>query len=234
MESSGRSKSTTLRLITGLELPDEGTVSVRGWKRTRKVYEESCPTRISMVFQHSALFDSLTVGENVGFEMLEHSDLPEETIFDLVDEALKRVALKDVMELYPAQLSGGMRRRVSFARAVIYNPADKSTIPELLLYDEPTAGLDPTTATRIENVIRKLQDVCPTYVVVTHQLTTIRRTADRVIFIHDGKVQWEGRTEELDTTDNPYVRQFMSASLDGPLTESMEDSFDEEILDFEA
>lgn len=116
-----------------------------------------------------------------------------------------------------------MRKRVSLARAVIYDPDDPTTTPDLLLYDEPTAGLDPTGSTRVENIIRGLQEVCPTCVVVTHQFSTIRRTADRVIFLHRGKVRWDGKVGDLDSTLNPYIRQFMSSSLDGPLSD---DEFD--------
>lgn len=210
-------KSTTLRLICGLEMPDSGSVTLRGWRRERPIREEFGPVKVAMVFQQAALFDSLTICENVGFELFQHSSLEYERIVELVEAALERVGLSDVMDLYPGQLSGGMRKRVSFARAVMYNPDDRSTMPEIILYDEPSAGLDPPSSTRIENCIRDLQSVCASYVVVTHQLSTIRRTADRVIFLHDGKVQWDGSVTDIDTTSNAYVRQFMSASLDGPL-----------------
>eukprot|EP00171_Calliarthron_tuberculosum_P009119 IDg9119t1 len=215
--ASGTGKSTTLRLICGLELPDSGRVTLRGWRREQHIREDFGPVKVAMVFQQAALFDSLTVCENVGFELFQHSSLQHERILELVDAALTRVGLRDVMDLYPGQLSGGMRKRVSFARAVMYNPDDRLTMPEIILYDEPSAGLDPTSSTRIENCIRDLQSICPSYIVVTHQLSTIRRTADRVVFLHDGKVQWDGPITDIDTTSNPYVRQFMSASLDGPL-----------------
>lgn len=170
-----------------------------------------------MVFQHAALFDSISVYENVGFRLMQQRRLSEDRIYELVQQFLKRVDMEDAIEKFPEQLSGGMRKRVSLARAIIHDPDDDTSAPDLLLYDEPTAGLDPTASTRIENVIRNVQDVCPTCVVVTHQFSTIRRTADRVILMHEGSVVWDGRVEQLDTTDNPYVRQFMSGSLDGPL-----------------
>ncbi|KAI0564613.1 ABC transporter [Gracilaria domingensis] len=215
--TSGTGKSTTLRVISGLELPDSGEVFLRGWKRKRTLARERGNLRVSMVFQNAALFDSLSVYENVGFRLLQQGKLSQERIYELVKQFLRRVDMEDAIEKYPEQLSGGMQKRVSLARAIIYDPEDTDSAPDILLYDEPTAGLDPTASTRIENIIRNVQDVCPTCIVVTHQFSTIRRTADRVILMHEGKVVWDGRVEELDTTDNPFVLQFMSASLDGPL-----------------
>lgn len=220
--SSGTGKSTTLRLICGLEVPTSGYVKIGDWTRKLHISEEASPVKIAMVFQQSALFDSLTIRENVGFELYQHSDLSKERISKLVNSALEEVGLYGVADLMPNELSGGMKKRVSFARAVLYNPDDESTMPRIILYDEPSAGLDPSSSTRIENCIRELQrSVCDTYVVVTHQLSTIRRTADRVVFLHQGRIQWDGKIDEIDTTDNPYVRQFMDARLDGPLDESI-------------
>ena len=110
-----------------------------------------------------------------------------------------------------------MRKRVSFARAVISNPKDPQSKPEVILYDEPTAGLDPIASTIIEDLVRQLQGTCGTYIMVSHQESTIRRTADRVIFLYGGKIQWTGKIDEIDTTDNPLVRQFFSASTEGPI-----------------
>ena len=137
----------------------------------------------------------------------------------LVDKALAVVGLPDIADLYPAELSGGMRKRVSFARAVMADPQKPSDSPGLLLYDEPTAGLDPIASTVIEDLIRELhnEQTCQSYLIVTHQESTIRRTADRVIFLHGGQVQWSGGVEEIDTTDNPFVRQFFSAQVQGPI-----------------
>lgn len=192
-------------------------MTVKGYERKAPLKDEFGPVKVSMVFQQSALFDSLTVCENVGFELFEHTSLPDSRILSLVEAALARVGLFGVMDKYPRELSGGMRKRVSFARAVLYDPDNISSAPELILFDEPSSALDPTSTTRIENCIRELQVVCPTYVVVTHELSTIRRTADRVVFLHDGRVQWDGSVEEIDTTDNPFMVQFMTASLEGPL-----------------
>ena len=173
-----------------------------------------------MVFQQAALFDSLTVEENVGFSLFEHSKLPRRQIRDLVAKTLEMVGLPSTGNLYPAELSGGMRKRVSFARAIISNPEDLESSPQLILYDEPTAGLDPIASTIIEDLVRQLQctaQVCSTYVMVTHQESTIRRTADKVVFIYQGQVQWSGSIQEVDSTDNALVRQFFSASVDGPI-----------------
>lgn len=173
-----------------------------------------------MVFQQSALFDSLTVEENVGFVLYEHSRLSRSRIRDLVHHKLEMVGLADSAKRYPAELSGGMRRRVSFARAIMSNPDNPKEAPEVLLYDEPTAGLDPIASTVIEDLIRQLQTtagLCGTYAIVTHQNSTIRRTSDRIVLLYRGKVQWQGTSSEIDTTDDPWVRQFFSGSVAGPI-----------------
>lgn len=173
-----------------------------------------------MVFQNGALFDSMTVGENVGFPLLHKTNLSPERIRQLVNLWLDRVGLsRDIYDVLPEKLSGGMRKRVSFARAVIFDPDDLSTAPDLLLIDEVTAGLDPVVSTRIEDLIRQMQAYCPTCVIVTHQFSTIRRTADRVVFLDEGLAVWDGSVEQLDTTENPYVRQFMTADAHGPLAQ---------------
>ena len=130
------------------------------------------------------------------------------------------VGLPGIGDLYPAELSGGMRKRVSFARAIISNPDSPTEGAEVLLYDEPTAGLDPIASTVIEDLIRYLQSShgsCSTYAVVTHQASTARRTADRLIFLYEGKVQWQGTVSEIHNTENPLIRQFISGSVEGPI-----------------
>ncbi len=217
---SGTGKSTILRIIAGLLDVDSGEIYVRGERRQGLIEDGNDPIGISMVFQQAALFDSLTVAENVGFLLYQHSRLPHATIRQLVEERLDMVGLSGVGDLYPSQLSGGMRKRVSFARAIIANPDNPKDNPEVILYDEPTAGLDPIASTVIEDLVRHLQHmqgVCGTYVMVSHQDSTIRRTADRVIFLYGGKIQWSGRVEEIDQTDNPLVRQFFNASVEGPI-----------------
>lgn len=207
---SGCGKSTLLRLISSLEQPDAGTVHL-------------ADDNLTLVFQYSALFDSLTVFENVAFSLLEKPDLisgaklkqrpqySEAELRDLVREKLALVGLNDVLDLYPNQLSGGMQKRISFARAIISDP-------NIILYDEPTAGLDPIATTVIEDYILTLRDqVKATSVVVTHHLSTIRRVANRVCLLFDGKIRWHGTAQEFFESDNPYARQFAHASLDGPM-----------------
>lgn len=217
---SGTGKSTILRAIAGLLPLDRGEIYVKGEKRQGLIEDGEDPLGISMVFQQAALFDSLTVEQNVGFLLYQHSRLSPTKIRKLVEEKLEMVGLGGTGDLYPSELSGGMRKRVSFARAIIANPEDPQSNSEVILYDEPTAGLDPIASTVIEDLVRQLQHIegiCGTYVMVSHQNSTIRRTADRVVFLYGGKIQWEGSVAEIDTTTHPMVRQFFSASVDGPI-----------------
>lgn len=219
---SGTGKSTILRIISGLLAPDSGEIYVGGQRREALLgdYYVPEPVQINLVFQQAALFDSLTVAENVGFSLFQHSQLPKARIREIVDEALDRVGLPGTGDRYPSELSGGMRKRVSFARAVLQEPGRGPQEPELLLYDEPTAGLDPIASTVMEDLMRELSrgiDRCATYMVVTHQDSTIRRTADHVVFLYEGKIQWQGPVDAIDHTENPYVRQFFSSAIQGPI-----------------
>ncbi len=218
---SGTGKSTILRIIAGLLMPDQGEVLLRGEPRESSIEDSTDPFYISLVFQQAALFDSLTVGENVGFFLYQHSTLSSKRIKELIDESLQRVGLENVAHLFPAELSGGMRKRVSFARAIIQDPTQPEQRTGMILYDEPTAGLDPIASTIIEDLMGDLGCAeatgCSSYLVVTHQDSTIRRTAQRVVMLYDGKVAWEGNASDIDETDNPFVRQFFSASIQGPI-----------------
>jgi phospholipid/cholesterol/gamma-HCH transport system ATP-binding protein len=217
---SGTGKSTILRIIAGLLSPDAGEIYVQGVRREGLIEDDAGPVGIGMVFQQAALFDSLTVEENVGFLLYQHSRIPRSRIQELVREKLEMVGLSGISNLYPSELSGGMRKRVSFARAIISNPDSPTDGPEVLLYDEPTAGLDPIASTVIEDLIRQLQltqGVCSTYAIVTHQDSTIRRTADRLVFLYQGRVQWQGTVSEINTTEHPFIRQFISGSVQGPI-----------------
>lgn len=217
---SGTGKSTILRIIAGLLEPDSGEVYVQGTLREKWLDDLQDPIGIGMVFQNAALFDSLTVDENIGFLLYQHSKLPRQKIKELVNQKLEMVGLPGIGDRFPAELSGGMRKRVSFARAIMENPQDPRANPEVLLYDEPTAGLDPIASTVIEDLIRDLQAAkggCSTYVMVTHQDSTIRRTADRIVFLYQGKVQWEGSVDRIDRDNNPLVKQFFSGSVSGPI-----------------
>jgi len=218
---SGTGKSTILRVICGLLTADSGEVYVNGnlVESEEDIQEGSYGLNIGMVFQSAALFDSLTVAENVGFSLFEHSRLSRREIYRLVEQKLALVGLENISNRYPSQLSGGMRKRVSFARAIMDDPTTKTQAKKILLYDEPTAGLDPIASTIIEDLMRSLRDqqVCDSYIVVTHQDSTIRRTADRLMVLYRGSVRYAGNVSTIDTADNPYVRQFFSGSTEGPI-----------------
>jgi len=200
---------------------DSGEVYVNGnlVESEEDIQEGSYGLNIGMVFQSAALFDSLTVAENVGFSLFEHSRLSRREIYRLVEQKLALVGLENISNRYPSQLSGGMRKRVSFARAIMDDPTTKTQAKKILLYDEPTAGLDPIASTIIEDLMRSLreQQVCDSYIVVTHQDSTIRRTADRLMVLYRGSVRYAGNVSTIDTADNPYVRQFFSGSTEGPI-----------------
>ncbi|KAF6162305.1 hypothetical protein GIB67_008434 [Kingdonia uniflora] len=215
---SGTGKSTVLKIIAGLLAPDKGEVFIRGRKRVGLISdEEMSGLRIGLVFQSAALFDSLTVRENVGFLLYENSNMSEDQIAKLVTENLAAVGLKDVEDRMPSELSGGMKKRVALARSIIFDNTKEAIEPEVLLYDEPTAGLDPIASTVVEDLIRsvhlKNNDAAgepgsiASYLVVTHQHSTIRRAVDRLIFLYEGKIVWQGMTHEFTTSANPIVRQ---------------------------
>lgn len=225
---SGTGKSTILKIIAGLLAPDKGEVLICGKRRHGLVSDEEISgLRIGLVFQSAALFDSLTVRENVGFLLYENSRMPEDKIAELVTENLAAVGLKGVEDRMPSELSGGMKKRVALARSIIFDNTKEVIEPEVLLYDEPTAGLDPIASTVVEDLIRSVhlkgEDALgkpgkiASYVVVTHQHSTIKRSVDRLLFLHEGKVVWEGMTHEFTNSENPIVRQFASGSLDGPI-----------------
>ncbi|MGY2801400.1 ABC transporter ATP-binding protein [Thermostichus sp. MS-CIW-37] len=218
---SGTGKSTLLRIIAGLTEPDAGEVLWCGIPLPEiQAQHATPPLRVGMVFQQAALFDSLTVEENVGFLLYEHSQLPRSRIRELVAAKLEAVGLAGKEHNLPEELSGGMRKRASFARAIMEDPSLPQDEPQLLLYDEPTAGLDPIASTVIEDLIRELQQVkkaCESYIVVTHQHSTIYRATDRIVLLAQGRVQWEGSVQQIETCDNPFVRQFFSGSVEGPI-----------------
>ncbi len=199
---SGSGKSTVLKLICGLIPYDSGEVL-------------TSQGDIAMVFQYSALFDSLNVADNIAFALHERKDLrkkyKESEIKNIVSQKLELVGLKGIENKFPSELSGGMQKRVSFARAIVTNP-------NIILYDEPTAGLDPMSSTLIEDYIVTLKrEINAASIVVTHQMSTITRTADRVIMLYDGKIVFEGTPYELLQQNTPYTKQFVTASLEGPM-----------------
>ena len=199
---SGSGKSTVLKILAGLIKADEGKFSLKS--------EE-----VALVFQYSALFDSLNIFDNISFALHERKDLRKkytnEEIKNIVKEKLKVVGLEGIEEKYPHELSGGMQKRVSFARAIVTNP-------QVILYDEPTAGLDPITSTVIENYINTLKkELGVTSIIVTHQLSTIKNCADKVIMFYGGNIVFEGTVQEIMTSDNPYAKQFINSSIEGPM-----------------
>lgn len=225
---SGTGKSTILRIMAGLLSPDKGEVYICGKRRKGLISDEgTLGLRIGLVFQSAALFDSLTVQENVGFMLYEHSTLSKEIISELVAESLAAVGLKGVENRFPSELSGGMKKRVALARAIISDESQEVREPEVVMYDEPTAGLDPIASTVVEDLIRSVHvkgrdardrpGKIASYIVVTHQHSTIRRAVDRLLFLHEGRILWEGTTAEFDATTNPTVRQFVDGSLKGPI-----------------
>nr|GMD31341.1 protein TRIGALACTOSYLDIACYLGLYCEROL 3, chloroplastic [Ipomoea batatas] len=225
---SGTGKSTILKIMAGLLAPDRGEVLIRGRRRHGLISDEEISgLRIGLVFQSAALFDSLTVRENVGFLLYENSTMPGDQIAQLVTETLAAVGLKGVENRLPSELSGGMKKRVALARSIIFDTTKDVVEPEVLLYDEPTAGLDPIASTVVEDLIRSVhmkgEDALgkpgkiASYVVVTHQHSTIRRAVDRLLFLHEGRVVWQGMTSEFSSSTNPIVQQFASGSLDGPI-----------------
>ncbi len=203
---SGCGKSVTLKILLGLLRPDRGNVYVDDIEITEQSERDLVPLRkkMGMLFQGSALFDSLSVGENVGFALHEHSNKSYEEIETIVNKNLDFVDLSGTARLMPAELSGGMRKRVALARAMAYQPY-------ILLYDEPTTGLDPITATTINELIRKTQkEYGVTSIVVTHELESGFSVADRVAVISDGKIIEIGSIDEIKNSPNQFVQRFLA------------------------
>lgn len=205
---SGAGKSTVLKLICGLTKPDSGEIIVSEGD-------------IAMVFQYSALFDSLNVYENIAFALKERKEFKkkytEDEIKEIVAKNLKTVGLEGIENKMPHELSGGMQKRVSFARAIVTNPAT-------ILYDEPTAGLDPVSSTIIEDYIVRLRDeLNATSIIVTHQLSTIKRCADKVIMLYNEKIVYCGTPQDMIEGGNEYTKQFVNASIEGPMKAASSD-----------
>ena len=215
---SGAGKSTILRLLAGLILPSKGNLQISGIEQNYLRLDQNNPPDVRLVFQNPALLASLTVRENVGFLLEKQKVFSEEIINKKVIHCLQKVGLYDVAEKFPNQLSGGMQKRVSFARALISDSKQgKDSIP-LLLYDEPTAGLDPIACTRLEDLMIKTTDAAKgCSIVVSHVSSTIERTANRVILLYDGKFKWDGSVEQFKQSENSYVKQFRTGNLQGPM-----------------
>ncbi len=215
---SGAGKSTVLRLLAGLLLPSSGRLDLNGEAQTYLRLDQQQPPDVRLVFQNPALLGSLSVKENVGFLLYRDGRLSEREITDRVNQALEAVGLLGTADQMPSELSGGMQKRVSFARALIQDPRKTNDQTPLLLFDEPTAGLDPVACTRIEDLIVRTTDVAQAgSVVVSHVHSTIERTAEQVVLLYDGAFRWNGSIDDYRTTTNPYVVQFRSGSLSGPM-----------------
>ncbi len=215
---SGCGKSTLLRLLAGLVLPTSGSLRLFGNSQKFLRLDQTHPPDVRIVFQNPALLASLTVEENVGFLLKRKGTFSEKSLHDLVISCLEEVGLYEVADKFPGQLSGGMQKRVSFARALIHDPNRENEDMPLLLFDEPTAGLDPVACTRIEDLIVKTTTVARgCSIVVSHVRSTIERAATRVIMLYGGKFHWQGSISEFQQSDNPYVEQFRTGSLQGPM-----------------
>lgn len=199
---SGSGKSTILKMISGLVEKDSGCIDVQDGDT-------------AMVFQYSALFDSLNVFDNISFALVERRDFRGKynanQLEEIVSSKLKLVGLEGIEKKYPHELSGGMQKRVSFARAIVTNP-------NIILYDEPTSGLDPVSSTLIEDyIVRLKEELNVSSIVVTHQMSTIKRCAQKVIMLYDGKIVFSGTPNEMLEKNNPYSKQFVEASIAGPM-----------------
>jgi len=213
MGRSGTGKSVLLKHVIGLMSPDAGSLEVDGTDLAGLPERElnEIRKRFGMLFQGAALFDSMTVGENVGLALVEHLRLPKAEVRRRVAERLEWVGLKGVEGVKPGSLSGGMRKRVGLARAIAMDP-------QYILYDEPTTGLDPILAGSIGELIRSLQQrLGVTSIVVTHDMASAYKVADRMAMLDGGRIVFTGTTEEVRHTRDPLVRQFIEGSSEGPV-----------------
>jgi phospholipid/cholesterol/gamma-HCH transport system ATP-binding protein len=214
---SGTGKSVTIKHIIGLIKPDKGRVLVDGQDVTamNELQVNAMRRRFGMAFQEGALFDSMSVFENIAFPLRRHTKMNDDDVRARVDECLDLVHLsRDVSGKRPSELSGGMRRRVGFARAI-------SLKPEILLFDEPTTGLDPVISDVIAELIQEMDDTLhTTTVTITHDMKVAFKIADRVAMLYQGRIIEQGTPEQFQASTNPIVRQFIEGRADGPLTDN--------------
>jgi phospholipid/cholesterol/gamma-HCH transport system ATP-binding protein len=210
---SGSGKSVTLKCILGIETPDAGTILIDGTPFA-EIDRRGFLRHFGMLFQGGALFDSLTVWQNVSFRLrhARRQPLSRRAARDLAIEKLARVGLgPETADHYPAELSGGMQKRVGLARAIATDPA-------VIFFDEPTAGLDPIMAGVINALIRELvTEMGATAITITHDMTTVRTVADEVAMLHDGVIRWQGPTAAIETSADPYLDQFIHGRAEGPI-----------------
>ena len=212
---SGTGKSVLIKCILGLITPDEGEIYFNGKLITKlnQTERQELMTSFGMLFQGGALFDSLTVWQNIAFSLLQSGHITKKEAYDLALEKLKAVQLDEsVINAYPAELSGGMQKRVALARAI-------AARPELIFFDEPTTGLDPITSGTINVLIRKcITSLKASALTITHDMNSKRQIADQVGLLFQGKLIWKGSVPEMDSTDNPYIQQFIHGYPQGPFT----------------
>ena len=209
---SGTGKSVTIKAILGLVTPDAGSITVDG-NDTKTGDRDAFLARFGMLFQGAALFDSLPVWQNVAFRLLRGAlKQPKDAARATAIDKLRRVGLgADVADLYPAELSGGMQKRVGLARAIAADP-------EIIFFDEPTTGLDPIMAGVINDLIREIVvEMGATAITITHDMTSVRAIGDKVAMLHDGVIQWTGPVAEMETCGDPYVTQFINGQAEGPI-----------------
>lgn len=204
MGGSGSGKSVLLRSLVGLDKPDRGEILYRGQDIAKLSEEELVDVRkkIAYVFQYGALFDSFTVADNLAYPLREHTEMTEKEIAEKVKSTLGKLGLDGSQHLFPSDLSGGMQRRVGVARAIIMDP-------EIILYDEPTTGLDPFNTKQILKIILQLQEQGATSVLVTHDMASIFTVTDRVAFLRDGKIRALGNADEIEKTTDPLLKGFI-------------------------
>ena len=211
---SGTGKSVLIKCIQGLITPDEGSIKVNGTETvgTDRKKAEKQYAKMGMLFQGGALFDSLSVWENVAFGLIENQHMPRKKAKSEAVKSLHQVGLSaDVADLSPSELSGGMQKRVGLARAI-------ATKPEIIFFDEPTTGLDPIMADVINDlIIDSVKKIGASALTITHDMASARKIADRIAMLYQGKIIWQGTVEELDRTDNPYVLQFVNGCSQGPI-----------------
>ena len=209
---NGAGKSTLVKMIYGLVKPDSGTILLDG-EDVRTAERDAFLARFGMLFQGGALFDSLSVWQNVAFRLLRGSlKRPKAEARAIAIEKLRRVGLTpETADLYPAELSGGMQKRVGLARAI-------AAEPEIIFFDEPTTGLDPIMAGVINELIREIVvEMGATAMTITHDMTSVRAIADNVAMLHAGKIRWTGPVGQMDTSGDPYLTQFITGSAEGPI-----------------
>ncbi len=211
---SGTGKSVLIKCIQGLLTPDSGSIEIDGEETVGadRRTQDALHSKMGMLFQGGALFDSLTVWENVAFGLLENQKMDRKKAKTEAVRVLRQVGLApDVADLYPSEISGGMQKRVSLARAI-------ATKPEIIFFDEPTTGLDPIMADVINDlIIESARGLGATALTITHDMASARKIADRIAMLYKGKIIWQGTVKELEKTDNPYVKQFINGSSQGPI-----------------